>query len=207
MKNLKAIENMIYPTKHLVILFTALILFSAEVNAQDQPVESDSLFNEGRRLFALSVEDKSQIQPAIDLFEEIIEANEDFHARALAYLGALYTIKAKHRFFPFDKLKWAKEGLSLLDDALFHAPENIEVLFVHGTICHQLPGLFKRQDDAQRDFNKIIELLPANMHRYDEQFISDVLDYLNEEIDLNKEDQTALNKINSTYSIAAGESE
>ena len=45
------------------------------------------------------------------------------------------------------------------------------------------------------------------MHRYDEQFIAGVLDYLNEEIDLNKEDQTALNKINSTYSIAAGESE
>lgn len=197
---------MIHSTKHLVILFAALILFCAEVNAQDLPVESDSLLNEGRRLFALSVEDKSQIQPAIDLFERIIE-NEDFHARALAYLGALYTIKAKHRFFPFDKLKWAKEGLSLLDDALFHAPDDIEVLFVHGTICHQLPGLFKRQDDAQRDFNKIIELLPSNVHRYDEQFIADVLDYLNGEINLNKEEQTTLNNIDSTFSIATGDSE
>jgi tetratricopeptide (TPR) repeat protein len=198
---------MIHRLRVTVLFYVVLSLFRTESMAQDQSIKPDSLFEEGRRLFALSVEDKSQIQPAIDLFEEIIEANEDFHARALAYLGALYTIKAKHRFFPFDKLKWAKEGLSLLDDALFHAPDNIEVLFVHGTICHQLPGLFKRQDDAQRDFNKIIELLPANMHRYDEQFIAGVLDYLNEEIDLNKEDQTALNKINSTYSIAAGESE
>ena len=96
---------------------------------------------------------------------------------------------------------------ALMDDALSRASEDIEVLFVRGTICHNLPGLFNRQDDARRDFNKIIELLPDNLHRYDEQFIADVLDYLNEEIDLNEEDQTALNKINSTYSIAAGESE
>lgn len=198
---------MMYHSKIILLLSLVSFLFSSEGNTQDHLAKSDSLFDEGRRLFALSVGDKSQIQPALDLFEKIIGESQNLHARALAYLGALYTIKAKHTFFPFNKLKWAKKGLSIMDESLSHAPNDIEVLFVHGTICHQLPGLFRRRDDAQRDFHKIIELLPANMHRYDEQFITDVLDYLNGEIDLIKEEQIALNKINSTLPIATGESE
>jgi len=93
-----------------VILCATILPCSSAVNTQDHPASLDSLFNEGRSLFALSVEDKSQIQPAIDVFEKVIKEDRDYHERALAYLGALYTIKAKHRFFPFDKLKWAKKG-------------------------------------------------------------------------------------------------
>jgi hypothetical protein len=198
---------MIILTKNIVFPFVALLLFGEAGNAQERPVKSDSLFMEGRRLFAFAVKDKDEMQPALDWFEKIFAEDWNSDARASAYLGALYTLKAKHSFFPFDKLKWAKAGLSLLDKALSRAPDDIEVLFVHGTICHNLPGIFKRQDDAGRDFSKIIKLLPAHMHRYDENFIIDVLDFLNSEIALNREERRALNKINLNLSIAAGENE
>ena len=199
---------MMHLARYILILFAAIILFCAEVTAQDLPAKSDSLFNVGRKLFALSVEDKNQIKPAIDLFNKIIDDKGNFlHNRALVYIGALHTIKAKHTFFPFDKLKWAKEGLSIMDNALSLAPEDIEVLFVHGTICYNLPGLFKREDDARRNFHKIVELLPDNIHRYDKYFIADVLDYLDNKISLTKEDQKVISKINSNFSIASGEIE
>ena len=198
---------MVNLARHVVVLSAALILFGAEVNAQDRPADSDSLFNEGRKLFALSLEDKEQVQPAIDLFEKIIENQGNLHDRALVYVGALYTVKAKHTFFLFNKLRWAKKGLSIMDGALSRAPEDIEVLFVHGTICHNLPGLFKRQDDARRNFHKIIELVPDNIHLYDENFIAEVLEYLDNEISLPKKDQMVITKIISILSIAAGEIE
>lgn len=180
-----------------IAMLIVLWFFSTEGTAQNNSVEPDSLFAEGRRLFALSIEDKEHIHPAVDLFKKISKDDRRLHDRALAYLGGLYTIKAKHAFFPFDKLRLAKKGLSILDEALSQSPDDIEVLFVHGTICHNLPGLFKRHDDARRDFNKIIELLPEKMHQYDRHFIMDVLDFLNNEIDLNKEEQKVIKKINS----------
>ena len=198
---------MIHLSKVTVLLYVALSLFRTESIAQDKSVKPDTLFEEARKLFALSLEDKEHVQPAIELFEKIIEDPGNLHDRALVYVGALYTVKAKHTFFPFNKLKWAKKGLGVMDDALSRAPEDIEVLFVHGTICHNLPGLFNRQDDARRDFNKIIELLPDHIHRYDEDFIADVLEYLDGEIVLTKEDQEVITKINSDLSIAAGEVE
>lgn len=181
-----------------------LWFFWAEGISQENQVKADSLFEEGRKLFALSIEDKEQVQPAIDLFERIIEDRGSLHDRAWVYMGALYTVKAKHTFFPLNKLKWAKKGLSVMDDALSRAPDDIELLFVHGTICHNLPGLFNRQDDARRDFNKIIELLPDNLHQYDEHFVADVLEYLGSEISLTKEDQMVISRINLDLSITEG---
>jgi hypothetical protein len=198
---------LIHLSKVTVLLYVALSLIRTESIAQDKSIKPDSLFNEGRKLFSLSIEDKRHVQPAIDLFEKIIEDQGNLHDRALVYVGALYTVKAKHTFFPFNKLKWAKKGLSVMDDALSRAPEDIEVLFVHGTICHNLPGLFNRQDNARRNFHKIVELLPDNVHLYDEYFIANVVGYLGNEISLTKEDQMVIIKINSDLSIAAGEVE
>jgi hypothetical protein len=45
------------------------------------------------------------------------------------------------------------------------------------------------------------------MHKYDEYFVADVLDYLDNEISLNKEQQKVITKINSNLSIVAGEIE
>lgn len=211
-KNIKIVKEsqksfvMSYQLKIATLLF--LVFFCTTGTAQTNLAESDSLFKEGRRLFALSVEDKDQINPALDLFKKIINEKGNFlHNRALVYIGALHIINAKHIFFPLDKLKWAKEGLSIMDNALALAPEDIEVLFVHGTICHNLPGLFKREDDAKRNFQKIVELLPDNVHRYGEYFIADVLDYLDKEVNLNKDERKIISKINSNLSIAAGEIE
>lgn len=194
---------MLYQLK-VTILMTLCLLF-AEFHAQGQTSAPQSLLEEGRELFALSLEQESQVQPAIDLFERLVEQSPSLGARASAYIGALYTIKAKHTTFPFDKLKWAKRGLKILDEALEQAPDDIEVLFVHGAICQNLPALFKRGDDARRDFSRIVALLPDNMHRYDEQFIGDVLDYLNTEVLLTKEEEKIINEINSNLSLATGE--
>lgn len=186
---------------------TALMVmwfFCTEGISQDNPVKPDSLFEQGRKLFALSIEDKEHVQSAIDLFEKIIGDRGDLHDRALVYVGALYTVKAKHSFFPFSKLKWAKKGLSVMDNALSRAPEDIEVLFVHGTICHNLPGLFRRQDDARRNFHKIVELLPDQIHLYDRHFIEELLEYLDSEIRLTKEDQMVISRINLDLSITEG---
>ena len=108
-----------------------------------------------RKQFYAAVEDKKQIEPTIKLFERIGRIAPKYAGRVQVYIGALVSLRAKHAFFPYTKLKWAKRGLAIMDRGLKKAPNDIEALFIHGTTCYYLPFFFKRGDEAQRDFRKL----------------------------------------------------
>jgi len=179
----------------LILLFSVIDIF-----AQSNSVIDNQLIFKGRKLYYESVENESKIDSALSIFETI-KNQGDYQARAQVYIGALNAVKAKHAFWPHDKLYYANKGLEIMDQGLLLKQEDIEALFVHGTICYNLPFFFNRNSDGMKNFQQIIKLLPETAHLYDTQLIKDIVKYLNEEIELSPEDSEALKKINNDFTL------
>ena len=79
-----------------------------------------------------------------------------------------------------------------MDGGLQKSPNDIEALFIHGTTCYHLPFFFRRDDDAQRDFRKIIELMPQEVDTYPPKLITNVVAFLLENVKLTDAEKTYL---------------
>ena len=82
-----------------------------------------------------------------------------------------------------------------MDSGLKKSPTDIEALFIHGTTCYHLPFFFRRGDDAQRDFRKIIKLMPQHVDAYDPKLITNVAAFLLENAKLTDNEKTYLKVI------------
>ena len=171
----------------IAVLLFSLCANSAAVNAPVKETLADA-----RQRFYAAIEDKNQIEPAIKLFGKIKQLAPKYTGRAQVYIGALVALRGKHAFFPYTKLKWARRGLAIMDTGLKKSPDDIEALFIHGTTCYYLPFFFRRGDDAQRDFKKIIQLMPQQMHAYDPKLIKNVAVFLIENAKLTDDEKKYL---------------
>ena len=172
--------------------FIAVLLFSFCVNSAAVNKSVKETWEDGRNQFYAAIEDKKQIEPAIKLFEKIKQLAPKYTGRAQVYIGALVALRGKHAFLPHTKLKWARRGLAIMDTGLKKNPNDIEALFIHGTTCYYLPFFFRRRDDAQRDFKKIIQLMPQQIHAYDPKVIKNVIVFLRENAKLTDSEKTYL---------------
>ena len=175
---------------HFNLILVLFFLFWIDSVASDASVEET--LEVARKQFYAAVEDKKQIEPTIKLFERIGRIAPKYAGRTQVYIGALVSLRGKHAFFPHTKLKWVKRGLAIMDRGLKKAPDDIEALFIHGTTCYHLPFFFKRGDDAQHDFRKIIKLLPQQMDTYDPKLIRHVVAFLLENAKLTPDQKTYL---------------
>ena len=131
-----------------------------------------------RQTFYDAVENKDLIDVAVVQFERLAESHPDLAILARAYQGSLAGLRAKHAFTPWSKLIWVRRCLSRLDAARSEAPDNLEVVFLHGVICHHLPFFYRRHDDAEADFRHIIDLLPESHADYDIQLLNDIFNFI-----------------------------
>ena len=173
-----------------ILFFLSLVIMvsDVELSASNQQLQL------ARKLFYDAIEDESQIKPAIQLFEKIGE-NEVYYGRCLTYIGTLYALKGKHSFSPYNKLKWVIKGLKLMDKGIEESPNDLEALFIHGATCSHLPFFFNREDDAQRSFETIIELLPETADNYDSKLVLHVIDFLEEKMTLQPPQQEILTTV------------
>ena len=158
--------------------------------------ESDRII-EARKLFYQSVENSKTIKKTIKIFKEI-EKNKEYEGLALTYIGALNALKGKFSFFPLSKYRHVIKGLKLMDQGIDKSPNDIEARFIRAMTCYYLPFFFKRKKTALNDFKVIITLLNSSYQRYDVQLITDVINFISENIDLNREEIEVLNKIKIT---------
>lgn len=79
----------------------------------------------------------------------------------LAYEGGLITLRAKHGFWPPDRLRHLRDGLALLDQAVELHPEVAEVRYLRLMSCYYLPGIIGRRRSVLDDFAALARLLPA----------------------------------------------
>ena len=178
-------------------IVATLFFFCANSVAVNEPVEE--MLRNARKQFYAAIEDKKLVEPTIKLFGRIEQLAPKYAGRTQVYIGALIALKGKHAFFPHTKLKWAKQGLAMMDNGLKKSPNDIEALFIHGTTCYYLPFFFRRGDDAQRDFRKIIKLMPQHIDTYDPKLITNVVAFLLENAKLTDEEKTYLKVVSRQY--------
>ena len=175
---------------HANLIVLIFFLFCANHAAANEPVED--MLKKARQRFYAATEDKKLVEPTIKLFGRIEQLAPKYAGRTQVYIGALFALKGKHAFFPHTKLKWARHGLAIMDRGLKKKPNDIEALFIHGTTCYYLPFFFRRGDDAQRDFKKIIKLMPQHIDAYDPKLITNVVVFLLENAKLTDGEKTYL---------------
>ncbi|MDZ7369563.1 MAG: hypothetical protein ONB12_00155 [candidate division KSB1 bacterium] len=132
-----------------------IILFSLA----DLSADEVSLWDSARRLYYSALQSEEKHREAVDLFQKLAQSGEK-QGVAQTYLGSLIAVKAKYVFSPHAKLRWAKQGLAVMDEGLAKAEHDLEALFIHGTTCYYLPFFFNRREAARQSFRKIIALGP-----------------------------------------------
>ncbi len=78
-----------------------------------------------------------------------------------AYSGALTTLRAKHGWWPPDRLGHLNRGFELLDGAVAAEPDEVEVRYLRLMSAYYLPGLLGRGWSVREDFEALFHLLPG----------------------------------------------
>ena len=99
-----------------------------------------------RSLYYQAVEDESAIALGLAQVDSLRNAGfaapgQDRDGVLTAYRGALITLRAKHGFWPPDRLKHLREGLRIMDAAVAAHPEVAEVRYLRLMSCFYLPGI------------------------------------------------------------------
>ncbi|PLX31903.1 MAG: hypothetical protein C0600_04440 [Ignavibacteria bacterium] len=151
--------------------------------------------DEGRKLFASSVDDEEDLETARQVFTRIRKEDASLRGRAMVYLGALDIVAAKHTFWPHNKSSLVKRGLKKMEKGLRVAPKDIEARFIHGAICYQLPFFFGCGDDVERDFALITSLLNTPSQPCDTVILRDMQDFIDEEDVLTESERNRIRKL------------
>jgi hypothetical protein len=72
-----------------------------------------------------------------------------------AYSGSLELLEAARTWAIWDKRRLANEGLQKMDQAVNHAPGDLEARFIRAASCWHLPFFYKRKEQAANDFTVI----------------------------------------------------
>ena len=168
------------------------LIFSLQVDGDTSEKSVEEMLEIARKQFYAAIEDEKRIEPTVALLKRIGQVEPKHTGRTQVYIGSLIALRGKHAFLPHTKLKWAKRGLAIMDSGLQESPNDIEALFIHGTTCYYLPFFFRRGDDAQRDFRKIIKLMPQHIDTYDPKLMTHVIAFLLENVKLTNDEKTYL---------------
>lgn len=168
------------------------LICSLRVDGAPSEKSVEEMLEVARKQFYAAIEDEKRIEPAIALLKRIGQVEPKHVGRTQVYIGSLIALRGKHAFLPHTKLKWAKRGLAIMDSGLQKSPNDIEALFIHGTTCYYLPFFFRRGDDAQRDFRKIIKLIPQQIDTHNPKLITHVVGFLLEHAKLTDDEKTYL---------------
>ena len=116
--------------------------------------------------------DEAAVRRAQDLLEELQRAHPG-DARVRAFLGNTYVLRARDAVL-FRKMKWLRQGVDLLDEAVAAAPDDPHVRSVRAVNSYQLPALFGRSGIAREDFATLL----AWTRDHPERFTPDLLRFV-----------------------------
>lgn len=122
-----------------------------------------------RRAYLASVQDAGAIGRGLREVARLRAAGAASPERAsllTAYEGALVTLRAKHAFWPAQKMRYMREGLALLDRSVAAYPDGAEARYLRLMTCYYLPGFFGRNWSVREDFAAVAKLLPTVRAHY-----------------------------------------
>jgi len=109
------------------------------------------LLTEGEEWYRKGINgDEQAVDKAIERLESALELNPG-HPLAMVFLGSCYTLVARDKKNPLAKLKWAKRGLELIDQAVEQDPADGRIRLERFMNNLNLPGILKREAFVRSD--------------------------------------------------------
>jgi hypothetical protein len=110
-----------------------------------------SLYKEGAKGNVTAVQEANQLL-------ERLRLDYPDHPLAEAYHGSILLLIARDKTNPLERLKWAKNGLTLLDKAVEAAPNDSRVRYLRGRSAYRLPEkYFQRTRTVIEDYTFLID--------------------------------------------------
>lgn len=100
--------------------------------------------------------DKNAVESGEKIFNQILEQDSS-HAVSLAYLGSIYSLKARDAAMPWNKMKHAKKGIELLDHPAVVHSDDVQVHLIRAMNSYQVPKFMNRLKIALDEFDFIIK--------------------------------------------------
>jgi len=132
----------------------------------------------GILLYYLSTEEEKYLEQSKTCFEGLKTLKPEWTTIADAYLATLTALQAKYTIWPINKLSYANTALSQLDKCVQKSPQNIEILYLRATLCHNLPALFNRKSTAVQDCKAICKYMKDNKTLYSAEFIQEIITFV-----------------------------
>jgi tetratricopeptide (TPR) repeat protein len=173
--------------KNGMTIFTLVLLSTA---GWAMTSDAEAQWQRARQLYYQGLQSKAALEEAIELFSQLAKLSEKTGV-VKTYLGSLTALQAQYTPWPHKKLKYAKEGLKIMDDGLQKDPDDLEALFIHGTTSYFLPSFFNRRESANKSFKRILELLPQRFTEQDHDMLLNTLNFILEKADINDQDRHA----------------
>lgn len=137
-----------------VLMF--FLVLAVAVSPARADVLSDPMIAEVRALHDAAIDGgKKQAEAAEAKIRALAEAHPDNQVLRV-YLGSILTIRSAKAFPGPAKFRYLKEGLETMDAAVEAVPGNPIVRFIRAMNHQNLPGFIGRNDDARRDFKKLL---------------------------------------------------
>ncbi|MEM0915337.1 MAG: hypothetical protein AAGB29_01345 [Planctomycetota bacterium] len=132
-------------------------LEAAQAEHRDAPDSLDARVAVARAWYALGVEgEKKAAKRAEELFDELHQDDPDDPV-ITAYLGSCRLLHAKREWAPWRKYELSKEGVTLLNQAVDSAPDDLHARFIRAATTENLPAQFELSDQADADFATLAE--------------------------------------------------
>ena len=124
-----------------------------------------------RETYLRSVRESKAIREGLAEIERLrgtgaVRQGSELDATLTAYRGALVTLRAKHAFWPTQKLQYLNQGLAVLDATVGAHPDHAEARYLRLMSCYYLPGVLGRGRTVRDDFGALARLLPGVRRQY-----------------------------------------
>lgn len=129
------------------------------------------------------------------LFNQLNAYSEEKDPMIQGYIGALYTLKAKHSFNPMSRLYYLRKGMNLINTAVSQNPGSTELRMLRYRVESKAPGMLIPEkhltDDRKNLLNYLIQTTPVKENA---SLVEAVSQTLQEEKDLSENHKQLLIK-------------
>jgi len=113
-------------------------------------------------LYFLNVEEKEYEAFAVALADSLSRLSLPEARQVEALAGALEVIRAKHSRWPPNKLRYLREGLSVLNRLVEETPGDAPIRYLRLMSTYYLPFFLDQDDAVQEDLEALCALLPES---------------------------------------------
>lgn len=94
-----------------------------------------------------------------DSLDKVFTASPNKSPLNMCYMGVIQALKAKHAWNPYYKVKYLNDAEKILQLAVNHEPDNMEIRFMRFSIEHNVPGFLGYTKHLTVDREEMIKQL------------------------------------------------